>query len=223
MNAQRFLRPICAVSSALILLVTTACSSETPTPAPSNLPYTDDFANSQSGWQTSTDPSGEVKYDNGRMRVTVNQQQLVLWSVSSKQFTDGVFEVDAQAVGGPQDNGFGVLFRFKDRKNFYQFSIASDGSWRTSMTKDGKETVWSDWQPHPSIQPDSATNHIKVVMTGNKFVFYVNDQQLGQQTDDSFASGDIGVFAMTFIDKPGTDVAFDNVRISEVPAAPASN
>ena len=213
------MRPVCAVASALILI---ACSAEPATPAPSNLPYTEDFANPKSGWQTSADPSGEVKYDDGHMRVTVNQQQLVLWSVSNKQFANGVFAVDASAVGGPQDNGFGVLFRFKDRKNFYQFSIASDGSWRTSMTKDGKETVWSDWQPHPAIQPDSATNHIKVVMNGDKFVFYVNDQQLGQQQDSSFASGDVGVFAMTFIDKPGTDVAFDNVSITEVPAAPAS-
>jgi len=208
-----------AVASALILI---ACSSEQATPAPSNLPYKEDFANAQSGWQTSADPSGEVKYDEGRMRVTVNQQQLVLWSVSTKQFADGAFETDAQAIGGPQDNGFGVLFRFKDRKNFYQFSISSDGSWRTAMTRDGKETVWSDWQPHPAIQPDSASNHLKVIMTGDKFVFYVNDQQMGQQQDASFASGDVGVFAMTFIDKPGTDVAFDNVSITEVAAAPAS-
>jgi hypothetical protein len=52
-------------------------------------------------------------------------------------------------------------------------------------------------------------------MQGPKFDFYVNDQLIHSRQDDSFAQGDIGVMALTVIDQPGTDVAFDNASVTE--------
>ena len=194
-----------------------ACSSEPAQPATSNLPYTDDFANPQSGWQTLNDPNAEVKYDNGKLRILVKQQTITQWSLSGKAFTDGVLEVDAVPNGGPKDNGFGLLFRVKDRKNFYHFAISSDGNWQSGLSKEGKWEVWGDWQPHPAIKLDTEVNRIKIVMKGDSLSFYVNDQLVGQHTDVTLPSGDIGVFAMTFIDNPGTDISFDNVSVSQIP------
>ena len=196
-----------------VMLVMPACS---PAQLPASpLPYNEDFSNPQSGWQTLTDVSAEVKYDNGQLRFTINQENLTQWSVAGRKFQDGEFAVDAQANGGPTDNGFGVIFRFQDRKNFYHFEISSDGYWRAGVMKDGNWENWEDWAAHPAIQTGNATNHIKVVMKGDSFVYMVNDQQITQRQDASFASGDIGLFALTLIDAPGTDISFDNVAVTE--------
>jgi Domain of Unknown Function (DUF1080) len=203
-----------ALMASAVLLA--ACSSDPAAPATTALPYTDDFANPQSGWQTLNDPNAEVKYDNGKLRVLVKQQTITQWSLAGKAFTDGVLEVDAVPNGGPKDNGFGVLFRVKDRKNFYHFAISSDGNWQAGLSKEGKWEAWADWQPHPAIKLDTEANRIKIVMKGDALSFYVNDQLVGQHTDNTLPSGDIGVFAMTFIDNPGTDISFDNVSVTEV-------
>lgn len=198
----------------VLALLLAACGPAAPPVSP--LPYTDDFSNPQSGWQTLSDVSAEVKYDNGRLRFTIQQENLTQWSMAGRRFADGDLQVEAQAVGGPTDNGFGVIFRFQDRRNFYHFEISSDGYWRAGIMKDGAWENWEDWAAHPAIQTGGAVNRIRVIMKGDEFVFMVNDQRIAQRRDASFASGDIGLFALTLIDAPGTDVAFDNVSVTAV-------
>ena len=192
-----------------------ACASPAQ-PVPS-LPYADDFSNPGSGWETLSDLSADVRYDGGALRITVKQENLTQWSVARRRFRDGALEVDARAVGGPADNGFGVLFRFVDRKNFYHFEISSDGYWRAGMMKDGDWQNWNDWQPHPAIRGGDESNRIRVEMQGARFVFYVNGQRIGAQEDSTFGEGDIGVFALSLIDAPGVDIAFDNVSVQPLP------
>ncbi|BCX02279.1 MAG: hypothetical protein KatS3mg053_0217 [Candidatus Roseilinea sp.] len=201
---------------AMAAMIGCAPASGTDAPAFTPLPYTDDFSNPNSGWQTLSDLNADVKYDGGGLRIIVKLENLTQWSAAGQNFKDAVFEVDARPNGGPTDNGFGVLFRMQDRKNFYHFAISSDGYWRAGYMRDGDWENWDDWQPHPAIKLGSETNRIKVVMRGNELAFFVNDQPISSKQDDTFASGDIGVFALTLIDKPGTDVTFDNVRVTAV-------
>jgi hypothetical protein len=213
MNRIRLLRALLTtVFFSATILGSVACSGEAS--QTTALPYTDDFSNTQSGWQTSADLAGDVTYDGGRLRIVVKNENLNIWSTAGKSFTDGMYQIDAQPIGGPQDNGFGILFRVSDRKNFYYFVISSDGYWQAGLTKDNKMDHWSDWQQHPAIKTGGERNRIRVVMTGPKFDFYVNDQLIGSREDASFAQGDIGVMALTVIDQPGTDVVFDDASVT---------
>jgi hypothetical protein len=207
-------RSLLAAYAALTLA---ACTLGPAAPATTALPYTDDFANVQSGWQTMNDPTAEMSYANGQLRILVKQQRLTQWSLAGKSFADAVFEVDATPLGGPRDNGYGILFRVKDRKNFYYCAISSDSSWQCGVTKDGTWKFHAEWQPHPFIKPDTATNRLKIVMKGDVFTLFVNEQKITEFKDASFSVGDIGVFAMTLIDAPGTDIGFDNVSVTEAP------
>jgi hypothetical protein len=199
-----------------LVLALSACAQPRPTVSPfTPLPYTDDFSNSQSGWQTLSDLNADVKYEDGALRIVVKQVNLTQWSQAGKNFKDGVFEVDAKPNGGPTDNGFGMMFRVKDRKNFYHFEISSDGYWRGGFVKDGAWNNWDDWQPHPAIKTAGESNRLKVAMQGGKFTFFVNDQEVASKEDAQFDMGDIGVLALTLLESPGTDVSFDNVRVSE--------
>jgi hypothetical protein len=201
---------------AMITLIACAPTSSSEAPAFTPLPYADDFSDPNSGWETLSDLNADVKYDAGALRIVVKLENLTQWSAAGRRFKDAIFEVDARPNGGPTDNGFGVLFRMQDRKNFYHFEISSDGYWRAGYVQDGDWNNWDDWQPHPAIRPGGETNRIKVVMQGDKLSFFVNDQLVSSREDGTFTSGDIGVFALTLIDAPGTDVSFDNVRVSEV-------
>ena len=197
----------------VILIVLSACTQQSNT---TPLPYTDDFTNPASGWQTLSDTSADVKYDGGALRFVIKQENLTQWSVAGKTFQDGVFEVDAQPNGGPTDNGFGIMYRVKDRKNFYHFEISSDGYWRAGITQNGNWVNWDDWTENGSVKANNAINHLKVIMKGDTFTLFVNDEQVLQKQDKSYAVGDIGLFALSLIDKPGTDISFTNVKVTAV-------
>ena len=53
-------------------------------------------------------------------------------------------------------------------------------------------------------------------MQGEKFTFFVNDQEITSIEDKLFDQGDIALFALSVIDQPGTDITFDNVSVTEV-------
>jgi hypothetical protein len=206
-----------AVLGAVALLAGCAQQPATPAPAYTSLPYSDDFGNPQSGWQTLSDLSADVTYDGGALRIVVKQENLTQWSQAGELFKDGVYQVEAKPNDGPTDNGFGVMFRVKDRKNFYHFEISSDGYYRTGVVKDGEWTTWDDWLQHPAIRLNGEANTFKVVMQGPKLTFFINDQEVATKEDSLFAEGDIGVLALTLIDAPGTDISFDNASVTALP------
>lgn len=195
----------------LVAFVLLACN-QAPTTTP--LPFADDFSNAGGGWQTLSDISADVKYDAGKLRFTIKQENLTQWSVAGKIFQDATFEVEAQPNGGPTDNGFGVLFHVKDRKNFYHFEISSDGYWRAGTMTDGNWENWDDWAASSAIQTGNAVNRLKVMMKEDIYTFFINDVQVSQKEDKSFPIGDIGLFALTLLDEPGTDISFDNVKVT---------
>lgn len=204
------------IASVMLVVLLAACAQQPAQQTPlTPLPYTDDFSNPQSGWQTLNDLSADVKYDNGALRITVKQENVTQWSAAGKRFKDGVIEVDAKAIAGPTDNGYGVLFRMKDRKNYYHFEISSDGYWKAGWVQDGAWKDWNDWQPHPAIKGGAENNKLKIVMKGETFTFFVNDQEITSIEDKLFSEGDIAMFALSVIDQPGTDITFDNVSVTE--------
>ncbi len=200
----------------LVITLTLAACASISQPV-SNLPFVDEFDNPASGWETANDLSADVQYENGYLRILIKQERLTQWTVAGRRFRDGVLEVDTRVLGGPMDNGFGVLFRAVDRKNFYHFAISSDGYWRAGIMKDGEWQNWDDWQPHPAIRVGNETNRIRVEMRGERFTFFVNDQLVGSYSDTSFSEGDIGLLAISMIDAPGVDVAFDRVSVQPLP------
>ena len=208
-------RAILATCLLAATLFGTAACAGTSTAQTTTLPYSDNFDNPQSGWEITSDLSGDARYENGRMRILVKNENITIWSTAGKVFANGVYTIDVQPIGGPQDNGFGVLFRVADRKNFYHFEISSDGYWRAGLTRDGKWMNWSDWMQHPAIKTGGESNRIRIAMNGPKLDFFVNDQPISSREDATISQGDIGVMALTVIDQPGTDVVFDNASVTE--------
>ena len=68
------------------------------------------------------------------------------WSVPrDKRFGDFVLDVDATQVDGPNDNSYGVIFRYVDDRNFYRLDISGDGYFAVFKYKDGKWTKVQDY------------------------------------------------------------------------------
>jgi hypothetical protein len=172
------------------------------------------------------------------MRISVGDVNAGPYSAASPYFGDFDLTVTGRAVEGPEDNGYGVIFRMRDRFNFYAFFVSSDGYYRVLRVVNGDERELSTWIDSPTVAPGlGAVNTLRVAARGDQFEFYANGERLavcipndpgarstyyldtcleGQMldtlTDSTFPSGQLGVVAQAFA-QPDVVVEFDNVVV----------
>ena len=209
---KRLVRRLRFLPILLAALALAACG-----PALTALPYADDFSNPNSGWKTVNDTAVKINYQAGALQFMIPELDTLAWSVpKDKRFGDFVLDVDATQVDGPNDNSYGVIFRYVDDRNFYRFDISGDGYFAVFKYKDGKWTKVQDYTETAAVKQGAATNHLQVVAKGNQFTFNVNDQLVKTFSDGDFPNGNVGVTAGALFDNADVHIAFDNLRVSEV-------
>jgi hypothetical protein len=200
----------------LFALVITACQSSPPPPVTGDLLFQDDFSNPSSGWdQVNRDDGGQTNYGEGFYRIFVNTTGKFYWANPGLDLTDVQIEVAGSKAGGPDDNTFGVICRYQDNDNFYEFIISSDGYAGIAKIAAGKTELISGNKLYPTdaIQLGDATNHIRANCIGDTLTLIVNGVQVAQVKDTDFPSGDVGLFAGAAT-VAGVDIHFDNFSVS---------
>lgn len=179
--------------------------------------FQDDFSNNITGWPMVRTDEGITDYENAIYRIFVNEENQDFFATPGLSLQSNVrVDVDATKVGGSDDNDFGVICRYQDNNNLYQFVISSDGYVGIMKWVDGSlHNIGADTLiEHPAVNMGNAHNHISAECNGDTLTLYVNGQQVSSVQDTSFLNGgDVGVFAGTY-DDPGTDIHFDNFVVS---------
>jgi tetratricopeptide (TPR) repeat protein len=190
-----------------------------PTPEPPVLPtpafplaWQDDFSTPEGGWIEDSDLQSVKKYENGQYHILVNARELFIWSTAGQDFADFMVEVEATQVSGPNDNGYGLLFRLQDEQHFYRFDISGDGFYLLSRRLENQWVTLIDWTASPFIHKGQATNRLKVICQGSQISLYVNNRHLTDFSDVSYSHGDIGLFAGT-LSQGGVHISFDNLKV----------
>jgi hypothetical protein len=173
--------------------------------------FKDDFSDPSSGWTRLLDPKGFMDYYSSGFRIWVNTPGYNYWSTPGLQFNDVRIDVDAARIGGPDENRFGVICRYKDVDNYYFFIISSDGYFGIGKIVNGVTSLLGHEMMiyNPSILPGISPNHLQVQCLGDTLTFFINGQPAGIAVDSDFSSGDVGLLAGAF-DAVGVDVLFDN-------------
>jgi len=181
-----------------------------------------------------------AQVENGMLVLEAGAENSLPFSAAAPYFGDFDLTVQAQALDGPLNNGFGVVFRLRDPRNYYLFLVSSDGYYRVVREVDGVQRELSTWIPSPLVsQGIGALNHLRVTAIGDAFRFFVNGQPLAlcipadaahystyneltgecqdgtmatTLVDSSIGAGRLGVIVMT-LDEPGVRVAFDNLVV----------
>jgi len=199
----------------LLILASLACFSTSTQSTPSNILFSDDFSNTDNKWDQVSESARSTDYYNNAYRITVSDTNSDAWAnPGSESFTDVQIEVDATKNGGPDDNDFGIICRYTDVDQFYYGVVSSDGYYGImKMTSDGGMPIGSDsLLESDKIIQGGASNHIRFDCVGSTLTLYVNSTQVGQQTDSTYTTGNVGLIAGTF-DTAGTDILFDNLFV----------
>jgi len=225
LNAVGLLGSDSAAPTPTALLSRTSLPSPTqsPTPRPTSSPTVttrlleDNFADSDSGWESGADIDAEWGYVDGEYHVTVLTPDITAWAnlVERREWDDMTMIAEARRVAGPDDNAYGLIVRYVDRGNYYLFAVASDGQYAVLMLRNDEWYDLAPWTPSEVVRLGESTNLLRVECRGPYFRFYVNDELLADIEDDTFHSGSVGLAASSY-DEGGVEVRFDNLLVRPI-------
>ncbi len=187
----------------------------TSPPSNQGLLLNDDFSDPNSGWDRADETDYFSDYYNGAYRITVKTDMSDSWAnPDSNVFKDVSIEVDTTKIGGPDDNDFGVICRYQGADQFYYAIISSDGYYGiTKVTPASSDLIGAtELLPSDAINQGDASNRLRFDCNGDMLTLYVNGQQVDQQTDSEYTSGNVGLIAGTY-GTAGTDILFDNFSV----------
>ena len=196
----------------LVILLLSACNGRSQS-------YTQPFDDAED-WTVGDDTYSASAVENGVYDLLITSDSIGRWAAANETFSDGIYSVEATLVDGPLDNGYGFLFRADaESGDFYLFKISGDGYVWMGRYRDGVEEeaiVGGHWVESTAVnQGQNVTNTLQVTAESGNLIFSVNDQEVGRVTDNTFDSGDIGLFAET-LGQSGVHVQFDNFSIEPI-------
>lgn len=208
------------------------------TGAPSSLLYAATFDGFPDEWETYDDGRLSAQVLDSQMRVFNDQVSKYAFSLAVPHFVDFDLWVDTSALSGPLNNGYGLIFRYRDAQNFYMFLVSSDGYYQVMRVLNNEQTPLSNWIASDVVHTEfEIVNRLRVVARGSEFSFYINGERVqlcipndvnGVSTyragqcidgtmrdalvDSSMPAGRVGVVAQT-LSEPGVLAQFDNVLV----------
>ena len=187
-----------------------ATNTRAPTPRPttaslsSGVLFSEDFASQKAsedkGWVFDTSDNVDYAWSANKLTISVKKQQWLGLDWPDGTYDNFGVQLEAQAIGNDYTE-YGVVLRVsgdKDTRTYYVFGVNTDGKYYLQKKVSGK---WADTDPAPStasqyIKP-KAKNTLGVLAQGNKLSLYINGFLVKTVTDDSAASGYVGVFTGT--------------------------
>lgn len=148
--------------------------------------YLATFDTFQEDWNLAAGRLKSQILDTGALRLDVGDVNSLPFAEANPYFSDFDLQVAASPVEGPENNGYGVIFRLQNKDNsspddddFYLFLISSDGYYRVVRSFNHEQKELSMWISSPVInQHVGVTNFLRVIAKGDQFQFFVNGQQM---------------------------------------------
>jgi hypothetical protein len=129
-----------------------------------------------------------------------NETVLSLLGQSASDFT---FEVMARPLAGPESGfyGYGLVYRAQDPTHYYAFAVGGDGYYAILHIDGSAEAPLVTWQQFPHIQRGQGQNRLRVTCAGPSCDFTINDEYAATVEDDTWLTGDVGLWARGFDEK----------------------
>ncbi len=117
--------------------------------------------------------------------------------------------VRAVTIGDPISTSYGIVFRYKDKQNYYGFEITPDGKYVFYKEVNNKFNAIVDYTFVGVIQMGgTAVNTLEIQAHGSHYAFYDDGAPVGQGDDTTFTTGGCGVDGSA-----NTEVIYTDIRI----------
>lgn len=178
------------------------------------LPYFDPLTDPASGWVSGDLGVSRLAYapDGYHMRIDKLGSWLEAPNRALPRVADSAVAVDVTNLAGPAPgNGFGVLCRYQDPRNWYGLTFGADGRYRILRMRNGVESTLAApaaGATSPLLPAPGATARLRADCVGDTLTLLADGQVVAQARDDSFATGTLELYACTCGLRGTTEVRF---------------
>jgi hypothetical protein len=186
-----------------------------------NVVSSDSFDTNSSNWDTGDlnepdNAAGTLQIVDGKYHWEIRANRDFATIASKLQAPDGDFyvSVDAQQLEGSAVCGYGLLLRDSDA-GVYQFGLANhDTQFSVFAWNEAKGASRPLIGPAESgaIHPGEV-NQLAVIAEGTHYRFFLNDQPVGEMTDDEWTAGHVTLFAQLCQTADSAVIEFDNMEL----------
>jgi 3-keto-disaccharide hydrolase len=162
------------------------------------------FSNEVGRWEVARDEARQVLYQKARNEDATFNVTLV----EGTQYKDLDLSVQLRAVAGEVDRGGGVVWRAKDRNNYYvcRYNPLED-NFRVYKVEAGKRTMFKGAR----TDGDEKWHTLRVTMSGAKITCFFDGRKLLEAEDETFKeAGMIGLWS-----KADAQTYFDDLTVSD--------
>lgn len=159
----------------------------------------------------------------GEYYLTIKQPLTLAWAGQTRAFGDGIYELDARLVSGPEDSGFGLLLLgSSDMSSFFYCIITGDGRYDVGFCQQNctvEQSLIGGYKLAPAILTANRSNHLRVELSDGRVTFVVNGAPVSQIQGLTYSSGLVGLIGDS-AQYGGFEAAFDNLSVVEPRPAP---
>jgi hypothetical protein len=199
-------------------VITVEPPTATPIPASetaSGVLLYDDFSNPQQSTLTEDeDETSRSAFAQGSYVIEVKESNTLAWSLTNGSYQDIAIEADSAAVSVPTVAAAGLIFHYQDSRNFYLFSVSSDGYYALEVLKNDSWQTLIDWTQSDVI--NATHNTLRVETKGSRITLKANGELLEATQDDALSGGDAGLAVSSF-EASKVAIRFDNLLITRKP------
>ncbi|MGD2177806.1 MAG: hypothetical protein PVG71_08290 [Anaerolineae bacterium] len=145
-----------------------------------------------------------------RLDAAANETAL---SLLGQPGSDFALEVIAVPLAGPESGfyGYGLVYRAQDPTHYYAFAVGGDGYYVILRVDGSQAAPLVTWQQFPHIQRGRQPNRLRVTCAGASCDFAINDEYAATVEDDTWLTGDVGLWARAFDEE--VSVEFRSTRV----------
>ena len=161
------------------------------------LVYNENFRINKEQWERKFQDNISRITENGNLSLYLNTDNLTsrFNYITLDQNSSFSIESIVQKKSGKGNEGYGLIFGFKDWDNYYQFLISEYGSYIILGEFEGVNIKICQWTKSNAINIGNKRNLLKVMKFGDEFIFSINGEVVERPKSKDLRGNNIGLIA----------------------------
>jgi hypothetical protein len=180
-------------------------------------PYIATF-DSPGAWLVGDSENSMGLVHDGEYFLSIKKPRALAWADDPHIFGDGVYEVNARLVSGPEASAYGVLLMgASDLSAFFYVMLTGDGRYDIGVCEETcvrQQSIIGGYKLSPAILTDNQANHLKITLDKGNLSLEVNGAAVSAINGLVYSRGVIGVIGESD-QYGGFEAAFDNFSVVE--------
>lgn len=159
--------------------------------------YNENFGANKERWEVKVEDSfSQITNEGNVLLFLTNDNTTARYSyIMLNQNSSYSLESIIQKKSGKGNEGYGIIFGFKDWSNYYQFLISEYGAYIVLGQFEGVNIKICEWTKSSAINIGNKRNLLKVIKLEDEFIFSINGEVVERSQAKNLRGNNIGIIA----------------------------